>query len=404
MVPDLSFTVREELTGLVSPVRDRALPRYNWYMFKHSYSKDLVTTLLADFKLEKGKVLDPFCGGGTTLLACKEKGIESVGYDIMPFSAFISQAKSGDFDASKIRKYLTTFAPIPNNEKFPDVAIVDKAFTPEVKRGILEIKGWINSLSDKQSKQFFLLALFNTVDKVSRAVKSGGFLRLTKKRRNYEQTVKTFLRISKKMLDGLEESGLKPGTDVKVVVGDARLLPAEAIYDAVITSPPYPNRHDYTRVYALELLTAFIKDNDELKDLRYHTLRSHVEARKQKYKSNKYKQPVELKQIIATLKLKEMNNRGVIPMLEDYFEDMYLVLKGMRNSLKKNGNAAMVVSNVRYAGIPVPVDTLLAEIGAQAGLKTTAIWVARERGNSAQQMKKYGRKINRESVIIWKKS
>ena len=80
---------------LISPSRDRDAPIYNWHAFKHSYSRDLVEKLVENFNLWKGAwVLDPFCGGGTTLLACKELGINSKGLDILPLKAVFKRWNS----------------------------------------------------------------------------------------------------------------------------------------------------------------------------------------------------------------------------------------------------------------------------------------------------------------------
>ena len=62
----------------------------------------------------------------------------------------------------------------------------------------------------------------------------------------------------------------------------------------------------------------------------------------------------------------------------------------------------MVVSNVRFGGVNIPVDQLLAQIGEQAGLHTEDILMARYRGNSAQQMGRFQRKPSRESIVVWR--
>ena len=46
--------------------------------------------------------MDPFCGGGTTLLACKELGINSNGFDILPFSVFLSNVKTREYNLEKL--------------------------------------------------------------------------------------------------------------------------------------------------------------------------------------------------------------------------------------------------------------------------------------------------------------
>jgi hypothetical protein len=73
----------------------------------------------------------------------------------------------------------------------------------------------------------------------------------------------------------------------------------------------------------------------------------------------------------------------------------------MKSRLNKQGRIALVVSNVRFSGVNFPVDTLLAQIGLDAGLRLAKVWTARERGNSAQQMRDYSRKTSRESIVVW---
>jgi len=150
------------------------------------------------------------------------------------------------------------------------------------------------------------------------------------------------------------------------------------------------------------LLFGFIKDNDRLKELRYKTLRSHVEAKKF-YNNISFNLPPRLKKLIIKIKKSQLNNPQIISMLEGYFEDMYLSLLSLKSMLKKNGKIALVVSNVRFSGIYIPVDEILFEIGESIGLTPKAIWTIRFRGNSAQQMKEYARKPSRESIIIWNK-
>jgi len=163
-------------------------------------------------------------------------------------------------------------------------------------------------------------------------------------------------------------SNHKNEINIQAFLGDARQIPNSLSYNAIITSPPYPNRHDYTRIYSLELAFDFIKNNDDLKKIRYETLRSHVEAKK-KYEAISYRQP--------------------------------LILKKSIELVEKNG--VMVISNVRFAGINILVDEILSEIGKQAELKPKGIWLARYRGNSSQQMKTYKRIPSRESIVIWEK-
>ena len=52
----------------------------DWYRFVLSYPPHLVKDYIARFELNsKSSVLDPFCGTGTTLVACKKQGINIFG-------------------------------------------------------------------------------------------------------------------------------------------------------------------------------------------------------------------------------------------------------------------------------------------------------------------------------------
>lgn len=395
--------------SLISPVRDRNEPIYNWHAFKHSYSKKLVEELVKDFLLPKGSwVLDPFSGGGTTLLACKELGINARGLDILPFSVFLSNVKTRSYQPKELTEHLSIFstqrpsAP-KENDSLPDIGIVDLAFSDSVKKELLKIRQQIGSIKNTKVRDFYMLGLLSILESVSNTAKAGGFLRVTNKKISASRVYPAFLDRVGKMISDVEKfnANLKHfKSDVVTEIGDARDFSFNRKFDAIITSPPYPNRHDYTRIYALELILNFVQNNTELKKIRYDTLRSHVEARK-RFEVAQYKQPVAVDRIIARIKKEGTNNSKVLEMIEGYFEDMYLVLCQMKKSLKKGGKIALVVSNVRFSGVNVPVDRILAQLGEQAGLSTSSVITARYRGNSAQQMETFKRKPSRESIVVW---
>ena len=90
-------------------------------------------------------------------------------------------------------------------------------------------------------------------------------------------------------------------------------------------------------------------------------------------------------------------------MLHGYFLDMYLCLCEAARVCRQGGKVAFVVGNTQYDGIPILVDEFTAEVGEQAGLVCQEIRVLRWRGNSAQQMGRYGRIASRESIVMFEK-
>ncbi|NVM54623.1 MAG: hypothetical protein HWN66_13040 [Candidatus Helarchaeota archaeon] len=397
---------------LVTPYQNKKLSIYRWYHFNHSFSRDLVWYLIDKFNLNsQSTILDPFCGSGTTLLAAKEKGIFAMGIDILPLSVFISNAKLQNYNIKKIKYKIKELGEFLNNRKrsaslIPEIGILHKVFDQETLFNIFAVKSWVQRIKSKNFRYFFLTALLSVVEKVALAKKDGGFLRMVPNKETSRFKEVLFGKINEMLTDLECSDSLSQQNNIKskAFLGDARQICfSTESFDAVITSPPYLNRHDYTRVYILELAVGFLKSENEIKELRYKTLRSHVEARRNFTKDQNYGEPISLKNIIEKLKRKELPNKQVIPMIEGYFEDMYLVLKEVVRIIKQGSFAALVIGDVRYGGILIPVSEILVEIGNSLGLTHQETLVARFRGNSPQQMREFGRMPAKESIIIWKK-
>lgn len=396
---------KTEWSKLAIPISDKSQPPFNWYSFKHSFGSGLVENIFKQFGISKGDlILDPFCGSGTTLIKAKLEGINSIGLDISPFSVFLSNLLTTKFNINKVRSALQNINHnIDMNVEIPAVPLLKKSFSDKTLKYIYSLYNSINRNLSAE-KEFLTFALLCILNDVSKAKKSGGFLRITNQRKTPPNIVKQkFIHTVNRFLGDVNNIDFKD-SKAKAYLCDARKYPkfiTRHKFDAILTSPPYPNRHDYTRIYELELLVGFIKNNDSLKSLRYKTLRSHVEATI-RYKPTNYIIPTLLERKIKALQKRELNNRKVVPTLYGYFEDMYLCLNQMKQVIKKDKYIGVVVSNVRYSGVMIPVDEILANIGEQIGLATEYIYILRYRGNSSQQMSKYSKKPTRESLIIWK--
>jgi len=100
---------------------------------------------------------------------------------------------------------------------------------------------------------------------------------------------------------------------------------------------------------------------------------------------------------------KRLNNPRIPIMIKGYFEDMNLVIRELHRVTRPSARVALVVANARFEGELTPVDMMLSELAESAGFETEAIWTTRYKGNSSQQMGRYGRVPVRESIVIWRK-
>ena len=195
-------------------------------------------------------------------------------------------------------------------------------------------------------------------------------------------------------------------------------------FDLVLTSPPYCNRYDYTRTYALEL--AYLGSGEkEISTLRQTLLSATVENKTKRaqlglmYSKPKHRGFFEkmeaafesqaaLHEVLGKLKAardrKELNNPNIPVMIENYFFEMNVLIHEMARTLRSGGRVVMVNDNVQYHGEEVPVDLILSDFAECAGLTTDAIWVLeRGKGNSSQQMGAHGRNEIRKCVYVWRK-
>ncbi|TEU19470.1 MAG: hypothetical protein E3J21_03585 [Anaerolineales bacterium] len=387
----------------------RRTPVYDWYAFPHSFSRELVHELLDEFGVDSNSIVfDPFVGAGTTLLACRERGIPAFGIDQLPFAVFTSNVKICNYDPDDLQHTLDRFTPSASSPHvFGSVPIIDRAFSSEVRKRVAAIHSWTQSLREKQAR-FFLLALLYILESVSQTAKSGGWLRFVENEVDPDSVEELFKARARKMIDDIRGLDMPHNRGLWYAMpGDARCKSSShrrAQY--VISSPPYLNRHDYTRVFALEMALHFVKTNRELISLRTNALRSHVEAKSQtKLTHNGYQAPERLKTLATKIESesKERDKKRIPSMVRGYFEDIYMTLASLYERIGRGGKIAFVLGNVRFSGMMIPVDEIVAEIGEQAGFETDKIVVARYRGNSAQQMARFGRDPSRESIIVWHK-
>ena len=215
--------------------------------------------------------------------------------------------------------------------------------------------------------------------------------------------------------------------DIEVLLGSCLdLLPTlkSDQFDFVVTLPPYCNRYDYTRTYALELV--FLGYNHEqVRELRQTMLSCTVENKeKVEYLRGLYKKTGQIEvfeTVISTYLNTEamtevnsvldelntfgkLNNSNIARMVKNYFLEMCFVIYESARSLKSGGYIAMVNDNVRYGGEEIPVDLILSEFATHFGLEVERIFVLpQSKGNSSQQMGVHGRTEIRKCVYLWRK-
>jgi len=436
---------------------------HRWLKYREGFSAELVMRLFDEFKLKKGDtVLDPFLGSGTTALVAKLQGLNAIGYDILPMTAIAVNAKQAVFDyktqelSDLISELERITMPANYSNRTPSLNITEGAYSDETQREIAFYTEWnAASAYSSMAKNLVTLCLLNSLEKVSFTAKDGQYLRWDFRSSKLQQSAikrkengrpPLVARLDKGNLPSLKnvllnelksvahditliQNTSKPSADasIKVISGSALFelqeLASETV-NAVVTSPPYCNRYDYTRTYALEL--AYLNTSEDgLKNLRQELLsctvenKSKLERLREHYEKLGRKKDFErihsiildnepLNEIREVLSRRydsgDINNKGVLRMVNEYFTELTFIYAELFRVSKQGAKIAFVNDNVRYGGEVIPVDFISTELATQIGFKPVKIYsLKQQKGNSSQQMKKFGRIPLRKSITIWEK-
>lgn len=436
---------------------------HSWLKYKEGFSADLVNILLDDMGAKPGDtVMDPFMGSGTTALVCQMRGINSIGYDIMPISAVSIKAKADvlRYDMGEIKRLIEEFSNLELPDGYtsttPYITITDTAYPEYNEKMIQYSTEWIQAGDfSEEAKNLFKLCMINSLERCSYTSKSGQYLSWDSRSKkviqaNIEREKKGQRLLPKhycrEIVENIKEAVLE---ELRHVLDDIRLIQSNGasetnaeikfkqdsvlfelpelednILKGVITSPPYCNRYDYMRTYALELVYLGLGE-ETIKEMRQALLSCTVESKpkivalKEYYKkigaADRFDYIYEtiqsnsvFKEILTALEKRkengDLNNNGVLRMVEGYFTELAFIYAELYRVCKKGAMVAFVNDNVRYGGEVIPVDYLSTSFAEQFGFKPVKVYcLKQQKGNSSQQMKKYGRVALRKSVTIWEK-
>ena len=174
----------------VTPRAAKEKAVHRWYLFPHSFTDDLVHSLIDEWGLNgRDNILDPFVGAGTTLLAAKEMGIPSDGYDLSPLAVLASNTKISTFSRKRLEAVWRTLertlmhnSTAPMGRAYPE--LVRKALPGGRLEALDSVATAIENIDGSSSERdFFRLAMISIIPSFSHAVANGGLVEVVKPRR-----------------------------------------------------------------------------------------------------------------------------------------------------------------------------------------------------------------------------
>lgn len=416
------------------PPEDKAA--HEWYRFVLSFPPHLVREYLHKFGIDaRHRVLDPFCGTGTTLVECKKLGISSIGIEANPIAQFaatvkvdwtpdpqglvghadqVAEAALAEFRANGIdddplwsmRVPAPATAPLrtlgPEQEKL----LLVGSISPLPLHKTLVLLEQLDRLTDERYHGHELLALAKALVTSISNLHFGPEVGVGPKKAD-AAVLDAWLSNIRRMAGDLRDLRLYRDVSASVFYADARsashILEPKSI-DAVITSPPYPNEKDYTRTTRLEaVLLGFIRNQADLRALKRSLIRSNTRG---VYKGDgddrwvsDYPEIQRLAEAIETRRIELGKTSGFerlyARVTKLYFGGMARHLADLRLVLRPGAWLAYVVGDqASYLRVLIRTGELLASIAAGLGYEIVGTDLFRRRWATATRAQL------REEVVV----
>ena len=406
-------------------------PIHRWFTYPAGYSHRLVAAKIGHYGLDgRHWIADPFVGTGTTSVAAKSEGVNSVGVEAHPFVFWVAQTKlhSGhelaelSRDAERVLE--ASQALYADGLQCDGVwpALVYKCFDPDNLRRLYALRTAIRqSDANPERADFLKLALTATLRIVTSAGAGWPYIAPSK---FAERTVQrdAFAEFAKRcalMLNDVIATrawGLPP-SEHRLNNGDARRLTEYAgpgAIDLILTSPPYLNNYDYADRTRLETYFWGMYDSwgDITRSVRDRLIiaattqirRSDMDTVRRCPSVNEVSPAIhaELMAIIqqlAELRTVKGGKKAYDLLVAGYFEDMLKVIIGAYSILKAGRPFVLVLGDSAPYGVHVRTDEIIGELAVAAGFSGYDVEVIRTRGGKWAGNSQRHKVPLRESIV-----
>ncbi|HGJ64440.1 TPA: modification methylase [bacterium] len=369
--------------------------------------------LFAELGINKGKLLDPYCGSGSSFMVGLEHGIEEMyGFDINPLAVLISKAKFTKIDLNKakelyqqLRDDVYEFAKKEDNLnslELPDFFNISFWFSKQVLQNLAVIKHFIDKINSEDIKRLFFVPFSETIRECS-WTRNGEFKLYKMKPEdilNFNPDVFGIYFDKLKKTIGIYEQYYYPKLkDAKIDIDYCNFQKREDYYDIVLTSPPYG---DSKTTVAYGQFSLFPNEWLGIKYARrIDSMLMGGKSSKAMYQRGLIKEYINKIYEISTKRAFEISS---------YYFDLEKSIKEVASSVGKNGISIYVVGNRIVKDVQLPTDQFIAEKFEENGF-THLFTYERQLGNKVMPLlnspsNKVGDKrstMTKEYIIVCKK-
>lgn len=349
----------------------------------HDYPARMIPQIPRQFleifgKDKKGKIFDPYCGTGTTLVEGFIRGFDVVGLDLNPLARLIAAAKTTVVDLPTIDSLIAEFGKyILRNPKetIPEaingISRLDFWFKPEVLEHLSAIKAFIGNIKSVKARLFFLMAFSETVRESSNT-RTHEF----KLYRYNEETLKTFEPDAFAIMSGKLHRNRKGLAEFLNELNGLDHIPTSNVFefnsvedspsmyqddiDFVLTSPPYGDSHTTVAYGQYSRLSAAWLDLPHAEKIDSKLMGSGKRLVVDNFDSKEL--DVAIKEI-ASIDIKRAIE------VSGFYVDLQRSVDNVSKLVKKGGHACYVVGNRKVKGVVLPTDIAVKDFFEKNGFQ-----------------------------------
>jgi len=383
----------------------------------HSYPAKFpafIATKAIEYSKENGlavnSMADIFCGCGTSAFEAKRNGIDFWGCDINPVATLIANAKSQNYSATYVGKYLKKILEeFQNVKNIPCYKEANERirywYKEEQYRDLVKLKIAIETSVPARSKyKLFFLCAFSNILKATSVWLTKSIKPQVDPNKKPGNVLEKFNHQCKFMVNASNEIATE--TQSKITIQTKNILQKNLALpkvDLIVTSPPYVTSYEYADLHQLSSL--WLGYTDDHRKLRAGSIGSlyhdDYDCLKEWRKLNEtgYK-------IVTQL---YNNDKSKSRSVAKYFLDMQKVAARVYQMLNNNGISVFVIGNTEYKGVRIDNAKHLAESLFEAGFDevltskrkiSKKILTPYRDENGKFSTNKSGRKIYSEEFIV----
>ena len=370
--------------------------RYGWLRLTPMYSVHLVQELLDEDHVGDGRVLDPFCGTGTTALVCAERGVAADTTDINPFLLWLTETKchpytEDEVEAAQAASSAVTFAMMGEGTAWtPPLSNIEKWWEPNILAALA--RGW-EAINERRGELPAPSANLLTIAFLRTAIKTAHVTFGHQSMSFKNPSAQTKLVLDLPVVNGWQ-AAVKEITDAALspIIAEPRAIDCDAReltkalprggYRCAITSPPYCNRMSYIRELRPYMYwLGYLSDAREAGELDWKAIGGTWGMAT----SNVGKwEPTEDAEVPfadfpgilrGIAKSSDLLSRYVAK----YFHDAVLHVRELFQVMEPGAPVHYIVGNSKFYDVLVPVERIYAAMFAEVGFEEIEVETVRKR-------------------------